>query len=92
MAAPPPPSPGPEVDLERLGEVVVCFSQTIYRSNGVWEGPNPLNPMIPLFILQIMTAILCSRIVNFALKPLNQPPLVAEIIVSTFYVCIGGID
>nr|GME07774.1 cation/H(+) antiporter 15-like [Ipomoea batatas] len=80
MAAPPPPSPGPDVDLDRLGQVVVCFSQTIYRSNGVWEGPDPLAPMIPLFILQIMMAILSSRICNFVLRPLNQPPIVAEII------------
>ncbi|XP_019189223.1 PREDICTED: cation/H(+) antiporter 15-like [Ipomoea nil] len=80
MAAPPPPSTGPEVDLDRLGQVVMCFSQTIYRSNGVWEGPDPLAPMIPLFILQIMTAILSSRILNFVLKPFNQPPLVAEIL------------
>ncbi|VFR03050.1 unnamed protein product [Cuscuta campestris] len=80
LAPPPPPETGPEVDLEKLGEMVVCLSETIYRSNGVWEGPDPLTPIIPLFLLQIMVAIFASRILHFALKPFNQPPIVADIL------------
>ncbi|CAH9076474.1 unnamed protein product [Cuscuta epithymum] len=80
MSAPPPPSSGPEIDVEKLGQMVACWSETIYRSNGVWEGPDPLTPIIPFFLLQITVALLASRLLNFALKPFNQPPIVAEIL------------
>ncbi|CAH9105870.1 unnamed protein product, partial [Cuscuta epithymum] len=77
---PPPPLMRPDFDVDKLSQAVLCFSETIYRSNGVWEGPDPLTPIIPLFLLQIMVAILFSRLLNLALKPFNQPPIVAEII------------
>ncbi|VFQ81569.1 unnamed protein product [Cuscuta campestris] len=83
ISARPPPSVDqskPDFDMEKLSQAVMCFSETIYRVNGVWEGPDPLTPIIPLFLLQIMVAILFSRILNLALKPFHQPPVVAEII------------
>nr|GLL28968.1 cation/H(+) antiporter 15-like [Ipomoea trifida] len=78
--SPPPPPAKPEVDLDRLGQTAMCFSETIYRANGVWEGPDPLTPIIPLFLVQIMMAIFFSRMLNLAMKPFNQPPIVAEIL------------
>lgn len=70
------------IDTEKLNEKILCYAQTIYRLNGVWEGPDPLTPIIPLFFVQISLAILITRLVMFALKITRQPPFVAEIIVS----------
>lgn len=75
----------PLIDVGKLNEKILCYAQTIYRFNGVWEGPDPLTPIIPLFFVQISLAILVTRFVIFALKPTKQPPFVAEIIVRTFY-------
>ncbi|MCD7453287.1 hypothetical protein HAX54_020452 [Datura stramonium] len=72
--------PEPQIDVGKLSEKIICYAQTIYRFNGVWEGPDPLTPIIPLFFVQISLAILITRFVTFALKPTNQPPFVAEII------------
>ncbi|KAM3270225.1 cation/H(+) antiporter 15-like [Capsicum chacoense] len=70
----------PLIDVGKLNEKILCYAQTIYRFNGVWEGPDPLTPIIPLFFVQISLAILVTRFVIFALKPTKQPPFVAEII------------
>ncbi|XP_016493966.1 cation/H(+) antiporter 15-like isoform X1 [Nicotiana tabacum] len=70
----------PPIDTEKLNEKILCYAQTIYRLNGVWEGPDPLTPIIPLFFVQISLAILITRLVMFALKITRQPPFVAEII------------
>ncbi|CAN4076988.1 unnamed protein product [Withania somnifera] len=70
----------PLIDVGKLNEKILCYAQTIYRFNGVWEGPDPLTPVIPLFFIQISLAILTSRFIIFSLKPTRQPPFVAEII------------
>ncbi|KAK6781900.1 hypothetical protein RDI58_019696 [Solanum bulbocastanum] len=72
--------PEPLIDVGKLNEKVLCYAQTIYRFNGVWEGPDPLTPIIPLFFIQVSLAILITRFVTFVLKPTKQPPFVAEII------------
>ncbi|WMV40921.1 hypothetical protein MTR67_034306 [Solanum verrucosum] len=72
--------PEPLIDVGKLNEKVLCYAQTIYRFNGVWEGPDPLTPIIPLFFIQVSLAILITRFVTFVLKPTRQPPFVAEII------------
>ncbi|TMW98341.1 hypothetical protein EJD97_004177 [Solanum chilense] len=72
--------PEPLIDVGKLNEKVLCYAQTIYRFNGVWEGPDPLTPIIPLFFIQVSLAILITRFVSFVLKPTKQPPFVAEII------------
>ena len=66
--------------LEALNRTILCHAETIYRKNGVWEGPNPLNPILPPFILQLTVAILATRFILLVLKPFNQPPFVGEIL------------
>lgn len=51
-------------------------------SNGVWQGDNPLHFAFPLLIVQTTLVLLVSRSLAFLLKPLRQPKVIAEIIVS----------
>lgn len=71
-----------DVDFNKLYNEISCYADTIYRFNGVWEGPNPLIPIVPLFLVQLTVAVLATRLLIIALKPFNQSPFVAEIIVS----------
>ena len=81
------------VDFDKLYQDVQCYSDTIYRFNGVWDGPNPLLPVVPLFLVQLTVAVLATRLLIIAFRPFNQPPFVAEILVSSrflqlFHACL----
>ncbi|KAF7075910.1 hypothetical protein CFC21_080642 [Triticum aestivum] len=49
-------------------------------SEGVWQGDNPLHFSLPLLILQICLVLAVTRGLAFALRPLRQPRVIAEII------------
>jgi hypothetical protein len=53
-------------------------------SDGAWQGDNPLNHGLPLLIIQTTLVMFVSRTLAFFLKPLRQPRVVAEIIVSQY--------
>lgn len=62
----------------------VCPSPMAATSNGAFQGDNPLNYALPLAILQICLVVLLTRSIAFILKPLRQPRVIAEMIVSSF--------
>lgn len=70
------------LDVAKLNRTILCYAETIYRFNGVWEGPNPLTPLISLFLIQLTFSMCIIHLVVFSLKPFNQPPFVAELLVS----------
>lgn len=51
-------------------------------SNGVFQGESPLDFALPLVILQICLVVAVTRSLAFLLRPMRQPRVVAEIIVS----------
>ena len=53
-------------------------------SNGVFQGDNPIDYALPLAILQICLVVVVTRILAFLLRPLRQPRVIAEIVVSSF--------
>lgn len=53
-------------------------------SEGVFQGNNPLDYALPLVILQICLVLVLTRVLAYLLKPLRQPRVIAEIIVSCF--------
>lgn len=61
---------------------IVCYAPTLITTNGIWQGDNPLAYSLPLFILQLTLVVLTTRTLVFVLKPLRQPRVIAEIIVS----------
>lgn len=51
-------------------------------SNGVFQGDDPLDYALPLAIVQICLVLVLTRVLAYLLRPLRQPRVVAEIIVS----------
>lgn len=70
------------MNIEMLNKTILCYAETIYRFNGLWEGPDPLTPLISLFLIQLTFSMGVIHLLVFALKPFNQPPFVAEVLVS----------
>ena len=63
----------------------VCPPPMKATSNGGFQGDNPLDFALPLAILQICLVLVVSRGLAYILRPLRQPRVIAEIIVSTFF-------
>lgn len=53
-------------------------------SNGIFQGDNPLDCALPLAIVQICLVLVLTRVLAYILRPLRQPRVIAEIIVSYF--------
>jgi hypothetical protein len=52
-------------------------------SQGAFQGESPLDYALPLAILQICLVVVVTRGLAYLLRPLRQPRVIAEIIVST---------
>lgn len=68
---------------------IICYAPNMITTNGIWQGDNPLDYSLPLFILQLTLIVTVTRILVYLLKPFRQPRVIAEILVSfpfsTFY-------
>jgi hypothetical protein len=53
-------------------------------SDGLWQGENPLDFALPLLAVQIAVVLVVTQGLAFALKPLRQPRVVAEILVYNY--------
>jgi len=69
-------------DTNASADEMVCYSPTMITTNGIWQGENPLDYALPLFILQVILVVIATRIFVFILKPIRQPRVIAEILVS----------
>uniref|UniRef100_M8BG43 Cation/H+ exchanger transmembrane domain-containing protein n=1 Tax=Aegilops tauschii TaxID=37682 RepID=M8BG43_AEGTA len=49
-------------------------------SDGLWQGENPLDFALPLLAVQIAVVLVVTQGLAFALKPLRQPRVIAEIL------------
>lgn len=65
-----------------------CPKPMVATSNGVFQDDNPLDFALPLAIIQICLVVLLTRGLAALLKPLRQPRVIAEIIVSIFVIII----
>ncbi|EPS59039.1 hypothetical protein M569_15772, partial [Genlisea aurea] len=68
------------IPFTRSEQTIVCYAPTMVTTRGVWQGDNPLDYSLPLFLLQLMLVILITRALVFAMKPLRQPRVVSEIL------------
>lgn len=58
-------------------------------SNGIFQGDDPLHFALPLAILQICIVVIVTRGLAYVLRPLRQPRVIAEIVVSYFFFLTG---
>lgn len=61
---------------------IICYAPNMITTNGIWQGDNPLDYSLPLFILQLTLIVTVTRILVYLLKPFRQPRVIAEILVS----------
>ncbi|XVF58795.1 hypothetical protein PTKIN_Ptkin07bG0095300 [Pterospermum kingtungense] len=61
-------------------DTVVCYVPSRITTNGIWQGDNPLDYSLPLFVLQLSMVVVTTRTLVFILKPLRQPRMVSEIL------------
>ncbi|KAL7111381.1 hypothetical protein ACP275_05G083300 [Erythranthe tilingii] len=61
-------------------QLIVCYAPTMITTNGIWQGDNPLDYSLPLFILQVLLIIVTIRFLVFILKPFRQPRVISEIL------------
>ncbi|VAH08561.1 unnamed protein product [Triticum turgidum subsp. durum] len=59
---------------------VVCYSPMKVTTYGIWEGVNPLEFSLPIFILQTAVIVGTTRLLVLLLKPFRQPRVIAEIL------------
>lgn len=64
---------------------VVCYNTNVTHEGSLWRAENPVASTLPVFALQLCLIIFFSRVLIFVFKPLRQPPIVAEILVSFDY-------
>ncbi|XP_027338116.1 cation/H(+) antiporter 15-like [Abrus precatorius] len=58
---------------------IICYTPTMTTTNGLWQGDNPLDYSLPLFILQLTLVVSATRFFVFILKPFHQPRVISEI-------------
>ncbi|KAI4330118.1 hypothetical protein MLD38_028424 [Melastoma candidum] len=63
-----------------LEDSIVCYAPTMITTNGIWQGDNPLDYSLPLFILQLTLVVIITRVLVFVLKPFRQPRVMSEIL------------
>lgn len=68
---------------------LVCVRSHESHSFGIFYGQNPLMFSFNVILVDLILIILISRIVRLLLKPLIQPRIVSELIVSIFHRFFG---
>lgn len=67
----------------KFGVSDVCHALSLTNSKGFWYGDNPLDFSLPLLLLQLSLVSILSGIFYLILKPLGQPPVISQILVSS---------
>lgn len=63
----------------------ICRHPLATHSPGIFYGKDPLQFSIPLLLLELSMVILITRLVHYVLRPLKQPRIISEILVSIFF-------
>uniref|UniRef100_A0A5B7BY04 Uncharacterized protein n=1 Tax=Davidia involucrata TaxID=16924 RepID=A0A5B7BY04_DAVIN len=64
----------------RPGERYECYNTKTFDDHGIWQELNPLDLALPIFLSQLIIITSINRLLVLLLKPLRQPPIVAEIL------------
>lgn len=61
----------------------VCYNMTVFMRGDFWHAETPTNRSLPSLNSQLVIVMLVTRILMVAFKPLHQPRIVADILVSS---------
>lgn len=64
---------------------IVCQAPRNFHPFGLFSGHNPLAHTFSLLLFHLILVTTITRIFRFLLKPLKQPIIISQIIVSFFY-------
>jgi len=65
-----------------LQQQILCQAQQNFHPKGIFYGDNPLSHSFSALLLHFVLVTTITRVVRFILKPLKQPMIVSQIIVS----------
>lgn len=65
-------------------EPIICYAATMISSDGLWHKENPLYYSLPLFLVQLLLVLVITRLFVYILKPIRQPRVISELMVSPF--------
>ncbi|KAK6234399.1 hypothetical protein QUC31_006805 [Theobroma cacao] len=60
-------------------QVCVLYNKNMHYQ-GVFASGNPLDYIVPVFMLQVILSVVISRVIYIVLRPLKQPKLVCNIL------------
>ncbi|EPS74616.1 hypothetical protein M569_00135, partial [Genlisea aurea] len=60
--------------------LVICRRRRRAHPFGIFYGQNPLDYYFPIFLLQLSTMIIITRLIRLLIKPLRQPGVVCNIL------------
>jgi hypothetical protein len=61
---------------------ILCQEQTNFHPDGIFYGDNPLSHSFSILMFHLILITTITRIIRFLLKPLKQPIIISQIIVS----------
>lgn len=62
-----------------------CYETIVTNPNAIWKSDSILTFYLPSFATQIAIMLITTRSVYYILRPLNQPLIVVEILVSNIH-------
>lgn len=62
--------------------LVICRGIHPPHTFGIFSGENPLQFSFSLVLLEISTIIAITRLIRYLLKPLRQPRVISDLLVS----------
>lgn len=71
---------------------VACYIVDASNPNNIWKSDDVLGGHAPLLVLQLAFTILASNLFYYILRPLRQPRIVAEFLVSTCTLTKGNVS
>lgn len=73
------------ITLYRNGNMKICAKNDKHvGSQGMWNGDNPLQFVLPITLVQLILAIAASQLFYVLLRPLRTPKFVCSVLVSSF--------
>lgn len=65
------------------GNWEICYNMTVYKTGEIWRVQSTFFRSVPMIIVQLIAAMSTTRLLYYLFKPLHQPRIVSDILVSS---------